>query len=101
MGHNAPKDEEFEEGIHDGAYKGRLHSHAPFIGYKILIVWQKTYDDVHGYYRARVEHLFARLWSRRLVCDIWLGSHEDFRCFCHVHMCFSRGGQISRWSRKS
>ena len=52
----------FEVGIHDGAYKGRLHSHLPFIGRQTLTVWQK-YDDIHEYYRARVEHLFAHLWS--------------------------------------
>ena len=47
-------------GILDGARKGRLHSHVPFIGCKTLTVRQKTYDDIMGYYRARVEHLFAR-----------------------------------------
>ena len=83
---------EFEVGVHDDACKGRLHSHVPFIGRMTLTVWQKTYNDIHGYYRAWVEHLFACLWSWRVVHDIWLGSHEDFCCFCHVHMCFPRGG---------
>ena len=41
---------EFEVGVHDGAYKGRLHSHVPFVGRKTLTMWQKTYMDVHGYY---------------------------------------------------
>ena len=43
---------EFEVGIHNGAYKGSLHSHVPFIGRKTLNVQQKTYNDIHGYYRA-------------------------------------------------
>ena len=94
---------EFEVGIHDGAHKGRVHSHIPFIGPKTLHVWQKTsYDnDIHGYYRVGVEHLFAHLWCWRVVFDIWLGSHEDLCCFCHVHVSFPRGGWISGWSRES
>ena len=39
-----------------------------------------------------MEHLFARLWSWWVVRDIWLGSHEDFCCLCHVYVCFPRGG---------
>ena len=46
-----------------GADKGRLHSHISFMGRKTPTVRQKTYDDIHGYYKARVEHLFAGLWS--------------------------------------
>ena len=45
---------EFEGGIHDGACKGRLHSHVSFIGRKTLTVRQKSYDDIHTYCRARV-----------------------------------------------
>ena len=60
----------FEVGIRDGAYQGRLHYHVPFIGRKTLTVRQKMYDNIHGHYRARVEHLFARLWSGRVVRDI-------------------------------
>ena len=62
---------EFEVAIHYGAYKGTLHSHVPFIGHK-----------------TRVEHLFAHLWSWRVVRDIWLGSHEDFAGFA-MCMCAS------------
>ena len=72
---------EFEVCIHDGAHKGRLHSHVPFIGCKTLTVWQKTYDDIHGYYRARVEHLFARLWSWMVVRDICWGPMRIFGVF--------------------
>ena len=70
-------------------------SHFRFIGRKTLTVRQKTYD-IHGCYRARVQHLLARLWSWRGMHDIWLWSHEDFSCSCHVHMCFPRGGWIFR-----
>ena len=68
---------EFEVGIHDGANKGRLHCHIPFIGRKILTVRLKTYNDTHGFYRALVEHFSARLRAWRVVRNIWLGSHED------------------------
>ena len=27
--------------------------------------------DIHGYYRACIEHLFASLWSWRVVRDIY------------------------------
>ena len=81
---------EFEVGVHDGAYKGRLHSHVPFIGRKTLTMRQKTYNDVHGYYRARVEHLFAHLWSWRVVRDIWLGSHQDLHANTRILLHFSQ-----------
>ena len=77
-------------GAHDGAYKGRLHSHVPFIGRKTLTMRQKTYNDVHGYYRARVEHLFAHLWSWRVVRDIWLGSHQDLHANTRILLHFSQ-----------
>ena len=89
----------FEVGLHDGACQGRLHSHIPFIGRKALTVRQKTYNDIHGYYRARVERLFAGLWTWRVVRDVWLGSYEDFVCFCHVHVCFPIGGWSPGLSR--
>ena len=71
-------------------YKGRLHSHVPFIGRKTLTMRQKTYNDVHGYYRARVEHLFAHLWSWRVVRDIWLGSHQDLHANTRILLHFSQ-----------
>ena len=42
---------------HDGAYKGRIHVIVPFIGRKngTLIARQQCYNDVHGWYRARIE----------------------------------------------
>ena len=79
-------------GIHDGAYNGRLHFRVPFIGHKTLSVWQKTHNDIHGYCRARVEYLFACLWSWRVVRNIWLGFREDFCCLCHMHGCFPEVG---------
>ena len=51
---------DYEIGSMDGAYKGRLHVVGPFIGQKTLTKQQKEYNDVHGFYRAHIEHLFAR-----------------------------------------
>ena len=65
---------DFEVGNHDGAYKGRMHSHTPFISRKVLTKREREYTNVHGYYRARVEHLFARLWHWKVIRDIWMGS---------------------------
>ena len=53
---------DYEIGSMDGAYKGRLHVAWPFICRKTLTERQKEYNDVHGFYRARIEHLFARMW---------------------------------------
>ena len=50
---------DYEIGSMDGAYKGRLHVAWPFIGRKTLTERQKEYKDVHGFYRARIEHLFG------------------------------------------
>ena len=47
--------------------KGRIHVIVPFIGRKngTLTARQQCYNDVHGWYRARIEQLFARLWHAR------------------------------------
>ena len=58
---------DFEVGGHDGAYKGRIHVIVPLIGRKngTLTARQQCYNDVHGWYRAHIEQLFARLWHAR------------------------------------
>ena len=58
---------DFEVGGHDGAYKGRIHVIVLFIGRKngTLTARQQCYNDVHRWYRARIEQLFARLWHAR------------------------------------
>ena len=47
--------------------KGRIHVIVPFIGRKngTLTARQQCCNDVHGWYRARIEQLFARLWHAR------------------------------------
>ena len=39
----------------------------PFIGRKngTLTADQQCYNDVHGWYRACIEEMFARLWHAR------------------------------------
>ena len=86
---------DFEVGGHDGAYKGRLHVIAPFIGRGGLSVRQECYNTVHGWYRARVEQLFARLWHWGLVRNIWRGGpddlHQQVRILLHfTQFCTSR-----------
>ena len=76
---------DFEVGGHDGAYKGRSHVIVPFIGGKndTLSARQQSYNDVHGWYPARIEQLFAHLWHWGLIRNIWLGgpneSHQSVR----------------------
>ena len=78
----------------DGAYKGRLHVAWPFIGRKMLTERQKEYNDVHSFYRARIEHLFARMWHWGIVRNIWRGSgtewHEYVRVLLHLQQFFIR-----------
>ena len=57
----------YEIGSMDGAFKRRLHVAWPFIDRKTLTERQKEYNDVHGFYRAHIEHLFARLWHWGIV----------------------------------
>ena len=65
---------DFEVGGHDGAYKGRIHVIVPFIGRKngTLTAHQQCYNDVHGWFWARIEQLSSCL----LACGIgaWLGT---------------------------
>ena len=60
----------------------------PFIGRKTLTERQKEYNDVHGFYRARFEHLFACVWHWGIVRNIWRGSstelHEYVRVLLHL-----------------
>ena len=84
-------------GAHDGAYKGRLHTAVPYIGRKTLSEDQQEYNDVHGFYRARVEHLFAWLWQWRIVRNAWTHSttelHGHVRILLHLtQFCIRRLG---------
>ena len=73
----------FEVGAHDGAYKGCLHTVAPFIGRASLSEAQQEYNNIHGFYRTRVEHLFARLWQWRIACNVWTRfAAELHHCVC-------------------
>ena len=79
---------DYEIGSMDGAYKVRLHVAWPFIGQKTLTKRQKEYNDVHGFCRARIERLFARMWQWGIVRNIWRGSgtelHEYVRVLLHL-----------------
>lgn len=49
---------------------------------------QQEYNDIHGYYFARVEHIFGRLWHWGLVRNIWRGGadvlHQSIRILLHL-----------------
>ena len=74
--------------MNDGTYKGRIHTAVPFIGRKKLSDNQQEYNDVHGFYCAGVEHLFARLWHWKIVHNVWMGSardlHRHVRALLHL-----------------
>ena len=87
---------DFQFGGHDGAYKGRIHVIVPFIGRKngTLTARQQCFNDVHGWYTARIEQLFARLWHWG-----WLGtsavaaptSYTSQSAFCCISLSFASG----------
>ena len=60
-------------------YKGRIHVIVPFIGRNngTLTACQQSYNDVHGWYRARIEQLFAHLWHWGLVRNMWRGGPNE------------------------
>ena len=69
----------------------------PFIGRKngTLTARQQSYNDVHGWYRAHIEQLFARLWHWGLVRNIWRGGpnelHQSIRILLHfMQFCIRR-----------
>ena len=70
----------------------------PFIGRKTLNGCQKEYNDVHGFYRAHIEHLFARMWH----WGIWKGCgtelHEYVHVLLHVQQILIRSMVHSIWS---
>ena len=51
---------------------------------KTLTKRQKEYNDVHGFYRARIEHLFARMWHWGIVKNIWRGSGPELHEYVRV-----------------
>ena len=56
----------------------------PFIGRNNLTNQQQDYNDVHGYYRARVEHLFGPLWHWVMVRNIWRGNGTTLHKSIHL-----------------
>ena len=56
----------FRFGSHGGVYKGWVHAIVPFVGRKNGTL-MAMYDDVHGWYKAWIEQLFAYLWQWGLV----------------------------------
>ena len=65
-----------------------------FIGCDNFTKWQQEYTVVHGHYRARVEHLFGRLWHWGVVPNIWSGNgttlHKSIHILLHLTQCCIR-----------
>ena len=79
---------DFKVGLHDGAYKGCIHIVVPFWGSRKLTDRQQQHNDVHSWYGARVEHIFAQLWQWKVVRNVWQGGeqelHETMRVLLHM-----------------
>ena len=63
--------------------RGASMWHGHFIGRKTLTERQKEYNDVHGFYRARIENVFARMWHWGIARNIWRGSGSKL----HEYVC--------------
>ena len=72
----------------------RILTAVPYIGCMTLSDNQQEYNGVHGFYCARVEHLFASLWHWRIVCGVWMGFardlHQHVRILLHDAICTRR-----------
>jgi hypothetical protein len=64
-----------EVGLADGIYSGNAHLITPFRkpANKSLPHGAVRYNEVHSFYRARVEHCFGRLWVFSTFRDVWRG----------------------------
>ena len=80
---------DYEIGSMDGAYKGRLHVVCPFIYRKTLMERQQECNDVHGFCRAHIEHLFAHMWHWSIIRNIWRGSGTELHEYCGYSCTYS------------
>ena len=79
----------FPVGDMDWPLSGWRYGPAPaftFMGRKngTLTARQQSYNDVHEWYRARIEHLFGQLWH------IWRGSPDELHQSLRVLLHFSQ-----------
>ena len=68
-----------------------MHVIVPFIRRKngTLTARQHCSNDVHGWYRARIEQLFARLWHG-LVRNIWCGGPNELHQLVRIVFHFAQ-----------
>ena len=63
-----------------------------FLGRKngTLTARQQCYNDVHGWYRACIEQLFARLWHWGLFRNIWRGGPNELHQLVRILLHFTQ-----------
>lgn len=71
-----------ELGLADGAYSGNYRLVAPFRKppNKALGPRKEHYNRIHSFFRARIEHVFARLWPFAIMQHVWRGKGLDAGC---------------------
>mmetsp|Transcript_69848 Transcript_69848/g.123156 ORF Transcript_69848/g.123156 Transcript_69848/m.123156 type:complete len:139 (-) Transcript_69848:285-701(-) len=57
---------------------------------ELHIARQQCYNDVHGWYQARIEQLFAHLWHWGVVRNIWLGGADELHQFVRILLHFTQ-----------
>ena len=67
------------------------HALLPYIGRNKLSDDQQEYNDVQGFYRARVGHLFALFCHWKIIRNRWMGSARDLHSMS-VFCCTLRQG---------
>ena len=55
-----------------------------------LTACQQSYNDVHGWYRACIDQLFARLWHWGLVRNIWCGGPNELHRWFPILLHFTQ-----------
>ena len=51
---------------------------------------EQSYNHVHGWYRARIEHLFGQLWHWGLVRNIWHDGLDELQQSVRVLLHFTQ-----------
>ena len=72
----------------DGAYSGTFRLAAPYRKPKGRppLARKDRYNEIHAYFRARVEYIFTCIWSFAIVHQVWRGKGLEGACELHLRI---------------
>ena len=78
-----------EVALADGAYSGNLRLVAPYRKPKgrHLPPRKERYNQLHSFFRARVEYIFTRTWPYGIMQQVWRGKGLDGACELQRRLC--------------